>query len=493
MCSLLSNIKLKIRDMVIQYINCCIMMGLLLFAYIYWNNSSYLGNWASILTGVSLMLGLYQIFIFRIKKTSLMDYKFIFIALSHLFLFGQIYLIAFGYGDDIFYNVIMKYPSTLIFDAGLFSICYVQAIFIGFMYAPKRKDNSKLFLNNVNAVLMKRLMYKAGTILLVLSAPFKLYVDIVNVILTQSSSSYREVVSLSGISTDLAVLFVPSFIFIISSECLGKKTNKYLLLIPVLYMVVIMILTGDRRYYVTGIIAIMLCYLRIYTPKIQLKDTVKYSIIVAILLNLLAVIRTIRLTSLTTVGNFLTQYWKDLFKYNPLFEILSEFGSTALTVAFPIKLIPSYIPYQLGFSFYGTIPSLLPIGWLFGDYFNKVSIARLLNPIEGYPVGGSLTGDLYANFGWWGLLGAIIFGIALSKIFVIHDNKNHNFNIAIYYSAFYILINLVRASFIEIFRNTFIVVLVPMFIMYFLKTRYSKPSGNMSSHAGLRAAKQKTA
>ena len=453
-----------------QFLNCCILMGLLLFAYIYWDdNNHHINDWATILSGFSLILIIYQILVMRIRSISLLDVKLIFIAFAHLFLFGQIYLLAFGYGNELFYNVILRYPSTLIFKAGLFSICYVQAIFIGFMYSPKTKSNSKLFLKDASEALVKRLMYKTGIILFVLATPFKLYVDIMNVFLAQTSASYIAVVSVSGVSTDIAILFVPSILLIICSEQFSKIINKYWLWSAVSYLLIIMVLTGDRRYYVTAIIAMLLCFMRLYKTKIKLREIIKIGIIATLLLNFLAVIRTMRLHSLTSVGNFIYTYWKEMVAYNPIFETLNEFGVTILSVAFPIKYIPSIFSYQYGLSFYGAIPSLLPIGWLLTDFFNEVSMTTLLNPIEGYPVGGSLPGDLYANFGWWGILGAIIFGVILSKVFVIHENKNNNFNIAICYSAFYILINLTRATFIEIFRNVFIVILVPMLLMYVLK------------------------
>jgi hypothetical protein len=144
-----------------------------------------------------------------------------------------------------------------------------------------------------------------------------------------------------------------------------------------------------------------------------------------------------------------------------------------MTVVFAFNDIPKLIPFQYGLSFWGAIPSILPIGWAFPEFFEKVSIFRILNDIEGYPVGASLPGELYANFGWYALIIAFVMGCYIGKYYIL-SKMNNPLKIAQYFSIFFILINIVRASFLEITRNIFIVLIIPFLIYYLLNSKWIK-------------------
>ncbi|GAB1475508.1 hypothetical protein MASR2M70_03400 [Bacillota bacterium] len=95
-------------------------------------------------------------------------------------------------------------------------------------------------------------------------------------------------------------------------------------------------------------------------------------------------------------------------------------------------------------------------------------------------MGASIIGDLYGNFGWFSLIMAIIFGAITSKIFKFGNNEENRLYCAKYYSLFYILINLVRASFFEIFRPAFMVYFVPILIMWLLEKSNKAKHKNMN-------------
>jgi len=450
---------------IIQIYNVFILTALIVFTYITIDDTSCISKWADIISLISILLLVYQVFIFRKAKISVLDFRFIFTVFSYIFLYGEIWLISCNMRDALFWGIIFKYSEKLLYSSGLFCVCYSQAVFIGLL-CPRAKSRLDAFSAAIEPDIMDMLLYKTGIFLLIISIPFRLYIDLLNVVYTQSSSSYSSVVTPFGPAKDIAVLAVPGIICIISSRYKSKGANARILGLAVLYLVIIMILTGDRRYYMTGILALALCYIKLFHPDLRFSTFVKTAALAIIALNLLTIIRNIRSDSLTTIGAFFGEYWRDLFSPRFITETLSEFGLTFMTVVFAVKLIPSVVPYQYGFSFWGAIPSLLPIGWLFKGYFSRVSIINTLTSVERYAVGSSLTAELYANFGWFGIPFAIIAGIILSKLFpLIIKGQNSSVSVMRHYSLLYILINIVRASFMEVFRQSFIVLLVPVIVI----------------------------
>ncbi|PKM55156.1 MAG: hypothetical protein CVV00_05145 [Firmicutes bacterium HGW-Firmicutes-5] len=461
--------KNKYKDVFIGLGNYFVLFGLIIFSYLTYNSSSYYNIWAEFISILSILLLIYQIIILRMRQYRIISFQFVFTILSFVFLFGQIWLIGFGREEAIFWGVIFRYSDELLYRASLFSLCYSQAILIGFLFKSKMKIKKKSFLSKISKDKMSKYMYSAGVVLLIISIPFRLYMDIYSLLIVRMLGGYQGIATPVGPMKDIAILTIPSIILLLASQYKSKRTNTIIAVVTIFYLIFFMMITGDRRYYVTALISIVFVFIELYTPKLRFRTIIKYGIAGSLGLNFLSLLRQTRRYSIS-IGEFISAYFTELIAMNPIVETLSEFGLTFMTVVFAQKLVPNIIPYQLGFSFYGAIPSLLPIGWLVGDFFKDVSVARALNTAEGYPMGSSLPAELYANFGWFGILGAIFFGIVLSRIFLLNDSYNtpKEFLVARYYATFYILINFVRASTIEMFRQGIIVYFVPTFTIYLL-------------------------
>lgn len=452
------------KSMFINVFNFILLVYFIPLIYLYIIDNQFISKWEIFISINSILLLIYQIVLMRIRKIKIIDFRFIFIILTHMFLFGQIYLIALNMESLLFYNVIQRYPSTLIFKASIYGLAYTQFIFSGMVCTI---NPSKLNSDNDTSIksVSKKAMFFTGSVIILLAIPFRLYVDIISIIHTNDSGIYTGSIGFSGISTDVAILLVPGLIFIIFSKKLSRKKTFWFIAAFLVYSLIIMILTGDRRYSVTGIMAIILAYIANYEKKIPIKKFFFYVFLLLISLNFLAIIRTIRVSQIVGIFEFFDYYGSDIISLNPIFETLNEFGSTVLTIAFPMKHFPSNFSYLRGLSFYGSIPSILPLGPILGDFFTQVAFTtEVLNQIEGYPAGGSLPGDLYANFGLVGLPIAFVFGHILNRIFIVRKNSMHQYDLAIYYSLFFILINLIRATFIEVLRNSIIVFIIPYVI-----------------------------
>lgn len=470
-------------DLTVNFANIFIIIILLLFSYseISSFNVVYKENWATRLTIMSILLLSYQIISLIIKRNRFTDFNILFIILTYIFLFGQIWVIGLGKEEAIFWGVIFRYDLRYLYEAGLYSLVYIQAVFIGLtLINYSKKYNGYKFYNSINKERLSNFVYKVGIILILISFLFRIYIDVYTIMITLSQGGYSGINLPVGPMNDLAMLAIPGIVFVLASKYKKRKVNFRILSFSTVYFCIVMMMSGDRRYYVTGLIAIFLTYISTYKIKLSIKNIIILLFLLISSLNLLTVIRDLRQYEILSIGKFMQAYFQQFLDLNPILETLSEFGLTFLSVVFAVKLVPEAIPYQLGLSIFGSIPTLLPIGWAFPDFFNKVSVGRTINHIEGYPVGTSITSELFANFGWWSIIFAIFIGLLLNSIFKI--KRDNPFLIARYYSLFYILINIVRSSTIEVFRHTVIIIAVPSLILFYLYTKDKKITKISSSN-----------
>ena len=119
-----------------------------------------------------------------------------------------------------------------------------------------------------------------------------------------------------------------------------------------------------------------------------------------VFLNFLAVVQKMRVNGLVSLSEFISIYSGDIFALDDVFfDVLSEFGISFFSLASVIEHVPNYLNYQCGSTIIKAIPSVLPFGF-FNSILGVVSPSDYINNYTGLPVGGTLYGDLYANFGY---------------------------------------------------------------------------------------------
>lgn len=452
------------NKLIVVFLNVILTFFLLLYTYYNVNNSN--GNWSVIISYISIFTLFLQLISQRKIGFGVYDFAMYFFIFSHIFMFGNIYLLAMNKSEFISWGLINRYEINLLFNSALFTLCYLQILNLGIIiFAKNKKEN---FSYKYKIEIKDKAVKNIGMALAVISLPFKLIIDTGNIIAAQSVGSYYALESQSGIADDIAILFVPSVIFLLNSS-IGKKKKNILVIIFIIYSTLFMVLTGDRRYQFIGIVVVLLNYLYINKVKLKLSKVLIISVIGSIGLNMLTLISDIRQNSLVSISEFFSEDLEKFFSLDFIYKVFGEFGLSFMTVVIAMKNVPFLLPFQKGFSFWGAIPTILPIGWIFPDFFYKVSIFRRLYDIEGYPVGASLPGELYANFGWISLIFTFIIGGFIGKYFKFNKTSN-SLIVAQYFSVFYILINIVRASFLEVARNVFVILIIPVLIHYFFKS-----------------------
>ncbi|OTN74253.1 hypothetical protein A5886_003111 [Enterococcus sp. 8G7_MSG3316] len=172
------------------------------------------------------------------------------------------------------------------------------------------------------------------------------------------------------------------------------------------------------------------------------------------------------------LSSFFKDNWKDIFWGTDfLTETLAEFGLSFFSVVNIFSLIPTQIDFYKGYTFFAMIPTIFPIGWAFPEFFAKASISNIVNPIIGYPVGATMFGDFYGNFSYIGgilacFLFAYIFTVSFTPKF-----KDVGLSNTIYYSMFFVYTNLIRATFFEMFRSFFILIVITIVVYKLTKTK----------------------
>ena len=246
---------------------------------------------------------------------------------------------------------------------------------------------------------------------------------------------------------------LPGVFSLFYSDKLSRVMKRTIFWVVLFYLILIMILTGSRKIQVFSILALILVYTQSLGITFSKKRALAFLIATVFLLNVLVVIRGHRF-DLNTIGTYLFDSFSSLdFVKNILGEVFSESGLTSLTVASAVTVVPSSIPYEYGMTFLRTIPSIFPIGWLVGDFFDKASATVVINKFLGLPVGSSFVEELFWNFGYYG-------GVFLSFVLGIFSGWRLNFRAfqtskiskVIYFSVISQLLLLVRSSSIDVYR-----------------------------------------
>lgn len=471
--------KRSVLSYALSYLNFLVLLLVSLFAYLNLNNFSFIENWTFNISMLALTLFLFHIIQLKILKFAYYDFRVWFTLLMYLFFFGRVFLEGFNLSGEIFWDLMSRYSDKTMSNASLYIICYTQSIFWGLTNFVTKSDykglEKKTLTNRIigwnSKEEVNNLLFKSGLLLVIFSAPFKFFVDIQDIVAAQSSGMYYALTEKSGLADDFAFLFVPGIIaLIVSGNEYKNKKMVGLVALSISYFLITMILTGDRRYAVTSILAIILSFMMINKVKINYLKLLFLTLGVLFFLNLLSEIRKIRLNGLSDIFSFFAQGNFNIFSSQILYEVFAEFGLSFFSVVAVYKEIPQNIDYLYGLSFIGSLVSLLPIGFLFLDFFSMVSISKQVNALPGnYSVGATLAGDFYANFGWLSILIVILFGYVLSKIFSFKNDFSENYYIWRYFSLFYILINLIRSSFFEIVRPTFLIIIIPIIFIKILK------------------------
>ncbi len=404
-----------------------------------------------------------------IKKVSVYDIGLWFLVLSYLFMYGFLFIDKFDMLITLTWTPVKSYNQTILFEATSFVNLCLNMFSLGYLNAYNNKRDS-ILLNKNYKIKYDAKKYRVGLWLCAIGGVCQLITSFKLVNVTQTAGSYLAYseAATTGIVDDISFLFVPGVIYILSSKRF-KRTKAFLLTgLVTVYFSVIMLLSGSRKTQVFGVVAIVLCFFYTYKPpKFSLFKKVFVVLGGTVFLNMIYIIREYRMNLSSVIPAFFSSLTSFEFVKNVIPETLAETGITFGSVASVMRCVPGVFGYEYGMPILRSIVSIVPIGWLIPDFFAKASTTTTINEYLDLPVGGSLIGDFYWNWGMFGILAALLFGVLLA----VASAKSQRKSSEVYFSLFYIMLIGVRAGVFEIARPLFIVLFVPWAISYLIKDR----------------------
>lgn len=472
--------KVLLKNLIFYLINLIFLSIFFIWTVYNWDEREIINDFNMPIFIWICLLAIVQFISFYLKNISKYNFCFWFIILSYPFMFGYLFRDLFSLQTSLLWNPITNYSQLELYHTYLYVIGSMELFSLGYLlrYQSNGLLNSHISethcLGNSFSDSKDYNVFSIGRIFFVIGSIFTLSHDLPIILFMQAANtyeSYSNAVS-SGISGSLALFMLPGVFFLFFSGYLRRSTKNALFIIVLIYLLLFMMLTGSRKTQIFSILSLVLGYSASNLQhNISIRKVFRAIVITLftfILFTLLITIREYRFN----LGNLANGFITNLVSFNSLLmiigEVIAETGLTGLSVASIISVVPDYLPYQYGTTFFRMIPSVLPVGWILKDFFSQASSTYVINLYTGIPVGASMFGDLYWNFGYLGIVFAFAMGMLFDHLLerrVRQSNTdNFRFNVAMYFSLFSILIILVRSEFFDVFRPL-IYVLVSSYLL----------------------------
>lgn len=418
----------------------------------------------------------------KVGRAGLTDAALWFVVLANLFMFGHVFLKGFGLTSTLEWDPSVRFEEW----AKSIATAYAALAIAGISTAAvlyKAVVNGR-----VPAAHLKKkregadcsLMWTMGLCCIVIGSVAGIWSSAAIISAAQKAGTYEifTAANVSGPADDLAFLIVPGACLMLASKRLSWKRAGLLTLGIVLYYCLVMMLSGSRKMQSFALIAVVLCYVYCYfRTRMKTRDYVLLLVVGLLFLNLMFVIRDER-TSLSSVpSTYLLSLVNPASWAGLLGETFAESGLTFYSLAGIVQTVPAVFPYELGMTFVKTFPSALPIGWLVGDFFDSAASTYVINRYVGVPVGASLIGDFYWN---WGFAGGVAFSVAFGFLIAWTQEKllRTRPGVAFYFCLFSVLEVGVRSGVFELFRPLVVALLLPG-IVFFLLVRGNRKESSV--------------
>lgn len=331
----------------------------------------------------------------------------LFLVANWIFNCGQIACIAAGYGLDEVLNLDFRLFGTqttieAAFRFYLYSQTLVAAGAFLFQKPPSYKAPSDKAVFSVNVKAVAKCLIVAGL-------PFWLYVNI-SKIAGAATDAYRGVYSLVIPAPVQAASFFFEAGLLLMLLVVGRERKGTALFWAVVAINVVLMATGSRQYSVCFLAVwclVYFCYLR----KLSAGRAVGMVVVGVLLLFAIDAFGELR-TAGFSIESF-SSYLANASFFDVVWDSLGEFGCAFSTLVVCMGYVPTGLSYGLGSSYLAGLLSVIP---MLVSYFPGLKSATLFTRlIPGTSsFGGSMLGEFYYNFGWFGLVGPFLVGALLA-------------------------------------------------------------------------------
>lgn len=413
----------------------------------------------------------------KINKINLFSISGLFILFSYEFHFGQLFLYCFvkNYEFTIANVIYNDYNNAKL--AFLFSFITIFFVILGMRWM-----NEKIKTNETNELyqpLEKKIYIMLASLILAISLPITLYIDINKIIrFVESGYQVSYEFRLNGVLTQLASFYYVGIILFILAFRDNKKIASFITLLLLSYQVLSM-LTGNRGIQLIRIIFTLLIYYK-YVRKISICEII--IILIAGVLGLkfissLAIIRNNSFENLATFFDILFNTSND-----PFYSIMEENGYTIQTL---VLLFRNNYLLDFGKTYLYSFATVLPN---IGEFLHQINFEACFVNMLNYPnIGGSYIAELFYNFSWLGSFFGFFIGMLVQYVSNKLDKavKNNNvFVISIFVLPSISILWWVRNYFKDMPREFIwglvIFYILYKFILYLLKNKNNKSNPKVS-------------
>ena len=469
------NVKVRLREFVFVIIYLIFFVCLIIWSILNWDKNEIINYEKEIFPWLIVSIVLNLIGFCKIKKTSYTSITLWFVFCSYFFMFGHVYTHVFNLKTTLLWNPSVFFSEKEKLNGAIYTLIALTSISLG--YFCFKNTNQKVKKNTYGKEPIEKKVSILGWTCFLLGFICNLLNSLIVIGKTYSAGSYLAYASASanvGLLDDFSYLMYPGVMYILSGRSLSKHKKNIFIGFVIGYFILTMVFSGSRKNQIFALIAISVCYCGTKSEnRISNRAVIFIFIVGVLLLNLIYVIREHRTELNTVISQYISSLADMEFLKELVGETLTESGLTFYSVVSIVKYVPNIFPFEYGMTFLRTLLSALPIGWLIGDFLNKGASTVVINKYTGIPVGASIIGDLYWNFGCvGGVIFSFILGAIFSKIDMILFEKDEKE--PMYYSIFFVLLIGLRSGFFEIFRPLIMVTVVPYIVSLFLKLKIRK-------------------
>lgn len=249
---------------------------------------------------------------------------------------------------------------------------------------------------------------KVAMTLLLVGLPFWLYINI-SKLAGAAADAYRGVYSLSFPAPLQAIAFFFEAGLLMLLLIVGKKRSGSLLFWFVIVLKVLVMSSGSRQDSACFLAIWCLIYFG-YLRKLSLGQLLRIALTVLVVMVAIDAFGELRTDGFSFSDLF--DYLSDVSFLGVVWDSFGEFGCALSTLVVSMAAVPSVVPYGMGSSYLAGILSIVPTLVSRFPGLKAATLFTTMLPGTRY-LGGSFLGELYFNFGWFGLVGSLLVGFAI--------------------------------------------------------------------------------
>ena len=329
----------------------------------------------------------------------------LFLVANWIFHCGQIACVAAGYNDVLNLDFRMYESAATVAEAFPFYLYSQSLLAVGAVFFQAGLPKAATGDVQGSWEISERLAW----VLVVVGLPFWLYVNLAK-LSGAAAEGYRGVYTLVIPAPLQAVSFFFDAGLLMFLLLIGKERRGAVLFWAVVAVKVVLMSTGGRQDVVCFLAVWCLVYFG-YLRKLSPSRIVVLGVSAVFLLFAIDAFGELR------NGGFsfdaLANYLADASFLDVFWDSLGEFGSAFSTLVVSMASVPAILPFGMGSTYLAGILSVIPM--LVSKFAWLKASTLFTTAIPGTTfLGGSMLGEFYYNFGWFGLIGPLLVGCVLA-------------------------------------------------------------------------------